>query len=57
MGADLRPEQDSAASRPTRDELPLGKPVIYVANVDEAGLAEDNDYTHTVRCAAEQATW
>ena len=26
-----------------------GKPVIYVANVDEAGLAEDNEYVQQVR--------
>ncbi len=29
-----------------------GKHVIYVANVDEDGLVEDNDYTHAVRAIA-----
>lgn len=30
------------------------KRVIYAANVDEAGLAEDNDYVNTVRAIAEE---
>jgi GTP-binding protein YchF len=29
-----------------------GKPVIYAANVDEAGLAEDNEYVQQVRAIA-----
>jgi len=51
------PEQDGAGFQALNQEMNFlsAKPVIYVANVDEAGLAEDNDYTHTVRAvAAEQ---
>lgn len=50
-------EQDSPAFQALNHELNFlsAKPVIYVANVDEASLGEDNDYTQVVRAvAAEQ---
>ena len=52
-------EQDSPAFRALDHELNFlsNKPVIYVANVDEASLAEDNAYTRAVRAvAAEQGS-
>lgn len=51
------PHPDSDAFRTLNHEMRFlsAKPVIYVANVDEEGLAEDNDYVREVRAvAAEQ---
>ena len=50
-------QRDSADFQALNRELSFlsAKPVIYVANVDEDGLAEDNAYTQEVRAvAAEQ---
>lgn len=46
--------QDSAEFHALNHEMSFltAKPVIYVANVDEAGLAEDNAYTAEVRAYA-----
>ncbi|MDX1614631.1 MAG: redox-regulated ATPase YchF [Candidatus Promineifilaceae bacterium] len=51
------PEQDHPAFQVLLQEMRFltAKPVIYAANVDEEGLAEDNDYVAEVRAvAAEQ---
>jgi len=51
------PDQESDAFQTLNHDLRLltGKPVIYVANVDEDGLAEENQYVQEVRqVAAEQ---
>ena len=51
------PDRESEAFQTLNHELRFlsAKPVIYVANVDEAGLAEDNEYVREVRAlAAEQ---
>jgi len=51
------PHKDHDAFQTLDHELRFlsAKPVIYVANVDEDGLAEDNDYVREVRAyAAEQ---
>jgi hypothetical protein len=47
----LYPSKDSDAFRALDAEMRFltGKPVIYAANVDEACLAEDNDYVKVVR--------
>ena len=47
----LYPSKDSDAYRTLNAELRFltGKPVIFAANVDEASLAEDNDYVKVVR--------
>ncbi|MCC9077751.1 redox-regulated ATPase YchF [Litorilinea aerophila] len=50
-------ERESQAFQQLNRELQFltAKPVIYAANVDEAGLAEDNDYVRAVQAvAAEQ---
>jgi ribosome-binding ATPase len=54
VSAYARPE--SADYQALNHELNFlsAKPVIYVANVDEDGLAEDNDYTREVRAYAAQ---
>ena len=45
------PQQDSDIFHDLEREMRFltAKPLIYVANVDEAGLAEDNDYIRLVR--------
>jgi len=45
------PDRDSDAYRALEQEMKFitGKKVIYAANVDEAGLGEDNDYVRAVR--------
>lgn len=51
------PDQENPAFMTLNQEMQFltGKPVIYAANVDEDGLAADNDYVHTTRAiAAEQ---
>jgi len=51
------PERDTDAFKELNKEVRLltGKPVIYAANVDEDGLAEENDYVKQVRgIAADQ---
>ena len=51
------PDRNSDTFREFNQEMRFltAKPIIYVANVDEAHLAEDNDYVRTVRkIAAEQ---
>lgn len=47
----LFPDQDNETFRHFNQEMRFltAKPVIYAANVDEAGLAEDNDYVRVVR--------
>ncbi len=55
--ASAYPDRAGEAFRTLNRELRFlsAKPVIYVANVDEAGLAEDNEYVREVRAlAAEQ---
>lgn len=49
------PERESAAFRALNRELRFltAKPVVYVANVDEAGLTEDNDYVREARAIAQ----
>jgi hypothetical protein len=51
------PEQESEAYHSLAEEMRFltSKPVIYAANVDEAGLSDDNAYVQAVRkLAAEQ---
>jgi len=47
----LYPDKETEAYRILNNEMRFltGKPVIYAANVDEAGLAEDNEYVKVVR--------
>jgi GTP-binding protein YchF len=47
----LYPDKDVEAYRILNNEMRFltGKPVIYAANVDEASLAEENDYVKVVR--------
>ncbi len=47
----LFPDRDSNAFQQLEHEMRFltGKPVIYAANVDEDGLAEDNSFVQTVR--------
>jgi GTP-binding protein YchF len=55
--ASLFPERESEAFQGLDKELRFltGKPVMYAANVDESGLAEDDAYVQAVRqVAAEQ---
>ncbi len=55
--ASAYPDRESEAFQTLNRELRFlsAKPVIYVANVDEAGLAEENEYVREVRAlAAEQ---
>ncbi|MBI1318450.1 MAG: redox-regulated ATPase YchF [Candidatus Hydrogenedens sp.] len=49
------PDRDNPACEELCEEMRFitDKKVIYAANVDEAGLAEDNDYVKTVRRIAE----
>jgi GTP-binding protein YchF len=48
------PNKETESYRTLNTEMRFltGKPVIYAANVDEAGLSEDNDYVKVVREAA-----
>jgi hypothetical protein len=50
------PEQEDDIFRELQHEMNFltAKPVIYVANVDEAGLEEDNDYVREVRDVASE---
>jgi GTP-binding protein YchF len=50
----LYPSKDTEAYRTLNAEMRFltGKPVIYAANVDEASLAEENDYLKVVRQVA-----
>ena len=50
------PRPDDEAFRTLNHDLRFlsGKPVIYAANVDEAGLSEDNDYVREVRAVASE---
>lgn len=50
----LYPDKEAEAYRILNAEMRFltGKTVIYAANVDEAGLAEDNEYVKVVREAA-----
>jgi GTP-binding protein YchF len=50
------PEQEDDIFAELQHEMNFltAKPVIYVANVDEAGLAEDNDYVREVREVASE---
>ncbi|MGJ3238002.1 MAG: redox-regulated ATPase YchF [Anaerolineae bacterium] len=49
------PERESKAFKHLNNELRFlsAKPVIYVANIDEDSLIEDNDYVRTTRAIAQ----
>lgn len=50
------PDRDEAAFHVLNDELRFltAKPVLYAANVDEDGLAQDNAYVQAARAIAEE---
>jgi hypothetical protein len=52
----LYPYKESDAFHALNNEMRFltGKPIIYAANVDEAGLAEDNEYVKEVRKVARE---
>lgn len=52
----LFPDRDKETFRILNREMQFltGKPIIYAANVDERGLAEDNEYVRSVRNIAKE---